>query len=157
MGLIWNNHHHLLFAVERIDDRLPSANLFLICWLSLLPFVTAWMGESHYANFPTALYGIDMLLLAGAWYLLVGSLIAVNGGCASLLARAVGCDHKTIASAALNVIAIPSALLGHPGWPCAATSGSRRSGSFRTGVSRRGWSAPASRRRPLLADMNGDE
>jgi TMEM175 potassium channel family protein len=111
IGLIWNNHHHLLLAVEKVDGRVLWANLFLIFWLSLLPFVTARMGESHYADFPTALYGIDMLLLAGAWYLLVRSLIAVNGR-ESLLARAVGRDRKTIASAVLNVIAIPSALLG---------------------------------------------
>jgi uncharacterized membrane protein len=114
IGLIWNNHHHLLFAVEKVDGRVLWANLFLVFWLSLLPFVTAWMGESHYADFPTALYGIDMLLMAGAWYLLVRALIAANGGDDSLLARAVGRDYKTVASALLNVIAIPSALFGHP-------------------------------------------
>jgi len=96
IGLIWNNHHHLLRAVYRVGGRVPRANLFLMFWLSLLPFLAAWMGESDYAEFPTALYGIDMLLLAAAWYLLVRSLIAVNGGSASLLARAPGRDRKIV-------------------------------------------------------------
>jgi len=114
VGLIWNNHHHLLMSVEQVDGRVLWANLFVLFWLSLLPFVTTWMGESHYANFPTALYGIVMLFTAGAWSLLVSSLIRSNGGSESFLARAIGGhrDYKTLISALLNLIAIPSALLG---------------------------------------------
>ncbi len=113
VGSIWNNHHHLLHSVEHVNGRVLWANLFLMFCLSLLPFVTAWMGESHYASFPTALYGVVMLFLALAWYLLLRSLIACNGGVNSILARTVGHrDPKTLTSAGLNIIAIPSALLG---------------------------------------------
>ncbi|MGA9335782.1 MAG: TMEM175 family protein [Rudaea sp.] len=113
IGLIWNNHHHMLAAVRHIDGRSLWANLFLMFCLSLLPFATAWMGESHYAPFPTALYGMVMLILAAAWYLMVRTLIACNGGRESVLAQAVGADRKTLISGCLNIIAIPAALVGH--------------------------------------------
>jgi uncharacterized membrane protein len=114
IGLIWNNHHHLMMAVERVDGRVLWANLFVMFWLSLLPFVTAWMGESHYAPLPTALYGAVMLCLAFAWYGLTKALIACNGREKSVLAQAVGSkDPKTLIPALLNLIAIPSALLGY--------------------------------------------
>jgi uncharacterized membrane protein len=112
IGLIWNNHHHMLQAVERVDGRVLWANLILMFFLSLLPFATAWMGESHYAPLPTALYGMVMICLAVAWYVLARALIACNGGENSRLARALGWDWKTIASGGLNAIAIPTALLG---------------------------------------------
>jgi uncharacterized membrane protein len=113
IGLIWNNHHHMMMPVERVDGRVLWANLFVMFWLSLLPFVTAWMGESHYAPLPTALYGIVILCLAFAWYALAKALIACNGGAASILAEALGKHVKTISSGVLTIIAIPSALLGY--------------------------------------------
>jgi len=112
IGLIWNNHHHLLHAVEKINGRVLWWNLLLMFMLSLLPFATAWMGESHFANAPTALYGMVMLGLAFAWMLLERSLIADNGGSESKLAKALGADWKTYASGGLNAVAIPMALLG---------------------------------------------
>ena len=112
IGLIWNNHHHLLHAVEKINGKVLWANLLLMFMLSLLPFATAWMGDSRYANAPTALYGMVMLGLALAWMLLERSLIASNGGRESKLAKALGADWKTFASGGLNAVAIPLALLG---------------------------------------------
>jgi uncharacterized membrane protein len=112
IGLIWNNHHHMFHAVENVNGRVLWANLFLMFCLSLLPFATAWMGQSHYATSPTALYGMVMLALAFAWYVLVQALIACNGGKDSKLARAVGADRKTLISAGLNSVAVPLALFG---------------------------------------------
>lgn len=115
VGLIWNNHHHVLMAVEHIDGRVLWGNLAVLFWLSLLPFVTAWMGESYYAPFPTALYGVVMLCIAVCWHITVSSLIRCNGGEKSFLASAIGgrMDPKTMTSALLNIVAIPSALLGY--------------------------------------------
>ena len=112
IGLIWNNHHHMFHAIEKVNGRVLWMNLLLMFCLSLLPFATEWMGESHYANAPTALYGMVMLALASSWYLVVQALIACNGGKDSKLAKAVGPDRKTMLSAALNITAIPLALLG---------------------------------------------
>ena len=112
VGLIWNNHHHLFSTVERVNGRVLWINLLLMFGMSLLPFVTAWMGESHYAELPTALYGVVMLFTALAWHLLVNALIACNGGGQSTLARAVGRNFKTVISGGLNVVAMPLALLG---------------------------------------------
>jgi uncharacterized membrane protein len=112
IGLIWNNHHHMFQAVEKVDGRVLWANLFLMFCLSLLPFATAWMGESFYANAPTALYGMVMLAMAFSWFLVVQALIACNGGKDSVLAKAVGADRKTLVSAGLNIVAVPLALTG---------------------------------------------
>ena len=71
LGIYWNNHHHLLQAVERVSGRVLWANLHLLFWLSLLPFATAWMGENNFAMWPVALYGMDLLLAAVAYFLLV--------------------------------------------------------------------------------------
>jgi len=112
IGLIWNNHHHMFHTVEKVNGRVLWANLLLMFCLSLLPFATEWMGQSHYASSPTALYGMVMLALAFAWYLVVQALISCNGGRDSKLARAVGVDRKTLVSAGLNTAAVPMALLG---------------------------------------------
>src|SRR5256714_15641323 len=66
LGIYWNNHHHMLHATERINGKILWANLHLLFWLSLIPFVTGWMGENHFAALPTAVYGADMLLAAVA-------------------------------------------------------------------------------------------
>ena len=93
IGIYWNNHHHMLHAVERIDGRSMWANLNLLFWLSLVPFVTGWMGENHFAAVPTALYGVVLLLAAISYTLLQMSLVAANGRHA-MLAHAVGNDWK---------------------------------------------------------------
>jgi uncharacterized membrane protein len=100
VGLYWNNHHHMLQAVEHVDGKVLWANLFFLFWLSLFPFTTSWLNESHPvpAPVPTAVYGIVLLLTALAWIPLLRTLIAANGGRASSLAQALGGDWKTIVS-----------------------------------------------------------
>lgn len=87
LAIYWNNHHHLLHSVERISGPAMWANLHLLFWLSLIPFVTGWMGENHYAALPTAVYGAVLLAAALAWQPLQRTLIAANGGAQSKLAH----------------------------------------------------------------------
>ena len=93
VGIYWNNHHHLWQAVERVDGRVLWANLHLLFWLSLVPFVTAWMGENHFAAAPVALYGV-VLLAAGCAYFIMTRVLLANHAPESLLARALGSDFK---------------------------------------------------------------
>jgi uncharacterized membrane protein len=111
LGIYWNNHHHLLQAVERIDGRVLWANMHLLFWLSLIPFVTAWMGENHFASAPTTAYGAVLLLAALAYYLLQQRLIAANGA-ESRLRRALGPDLKGRLSPVLYAVAIAGSLAG---------------------------------------------
>ena len=106
LGIYWNNHHHLLQAIKRVDGRVLWANLHLLFWLSLTPFVTAWMGENHFAAWPVALYGIVLLSSAIAYTILVRVLIAVHGQ-DSVIAMAVGDDFKGKISLAIYIVAIP--------------------------------------------------
>jgi uncharacterized membrane protein len=89
LGIYWNNHHHMLHAARRVDGSVLWANLHLLFWLSLVPFVTAWMGENHFAPTPVALYGIDLTAAAIAYFILQKRLIAVNGN-DSPIALAIG-------------------------------------------------------------------
>jgi uncharacterized membrane protein len=93
IGIYWNNHHHLLQASERVDGRTLWANLHLLFWLSLVPFVTNWMGETRFAAAPVALYGVVLLMSAVAYTFLVRGLLAVPGQ-GSFLATALGDDLK---------------------------------------------------------------
>jgi uncharacterized membrane protein len=93
VGIYWNNHHHLLHTVRRVSGGILWANLHLLFWLSLLPFVTGWMGENHRAAMPVALYGCVLLLAATAYSILVWAIIRADGE-TSLLARAIGGDFK---------------------------------------------------------------
>jgi len=93
LGIYWNNHHHLLYAARHVDGRILWANLHLLFWLSLLPFVTHWTGETGFAALPVAVYGGVLLLAAFAYWLLVRALIARHGS-DSLLATAIGSDFK---------------------------------------------------------------
>jgi uncharacterized membrane protein len=110
LGIYWNNHHHLLHAADRINGRILWANLHLLFWLSLVPFVTGWMGENHFASLPTALYGVVLLLAAIAYYLLQQTIIAAQGP-GSRLAAAVGRDVKGKISPLFYALAIPLAFL----------------------------------------------
>jgi TMEM175 potassium channel family protein len=110
LGIYWANHHHMLHATTRIDGRILWANLHLLFWLSLVPFVTGWMGENHFAKLPTALYGVVMLLSAIAYTILQWTIISAEGK-ESPLARAVGRDAKGKISAALWAAAIPLAFV----------------------------------------------
>lgn len=110
LAIYWNNHHHLLQAVEKVDGRVLWANLHLLFWLSLIPFVTAWMGETSFAAWPVALYGVNLVLAAVAYFILVRALIAVHGH-DSVLATAVGRDFKGKVSVVIYLVAIPLAFL----------------------------------------------
>jgi uncharacterized membrane protein len=113
IGIYWNNHHHMLHAAQKVDGRVLWANLHLLFWLTLVPFATGWMGENHFAAWPTVLYGVVLLLAAIAYFILARVLIAVNGR-DSALARAIGRDAKGKISIVLYVAALPLAFLA--GW-----------------------------------------
>jgi uncharacterized membrane protein len=110
LGIYWNNHHHMLHATARINGAVLWANLHLLFWLSLLPYTTRWMGESHFAQLPTAAYGVVLLCAAAAWTILQGRIIAVPGQDPKL-ARAIGNDTKGYASLAAYVLAIAAAFV----------------------------------------------
>ncbi len=106
LGIYWNNHHHLLQAVKHVDGRVLWANLHLLFWLSLIPFVTGWMGENTFAAGPVALYGVVMLGAAIAYFILTRALIALHGR-DSVLATAIGRDFKGAVSVVIYSAAIP--------------------------------------------------
>jgi TMEM175 potassium channel family protein len=106
LAIYWNNHHHLLQAVKHVDGRVLWANLHLLFWLSLFPFVTGWMGETQFAPRPVALYGSVLLLAAVAYYILTRSLISLHGRDLAL-ASAVGRDFKGKISVLIYAVAIP--------------------------------------------------
>jgi uncharacterized membrane protein len=110
IGIYWNNHHHLLHAVEEVGGGVLWANLHLLFWLSLVPFVTAWMGENHFETGPTVAYGIVLFMSAAAYSLLVRRLIA-NHDKNSTLAEAVGEDRKGKISLAMYLAGIALAWL----------------------------------------------
>jgi uncharacterized membrane protein len=110
LGIYWNNHHHMLHATDRINGTILWANLHLLFWLSLVPFVTGWMGQNHFAATPTALYGA-VLLAAGIAYVLLQSAIIADQGPRSKLAAAVGKDLKGKLSAIMLAVAIPLAFV----------------------------------------------
>jgi uncharacterized membrane protein len=110
LGIYWNNHHHMLHLTGRVTGGILWANLHLLFWLSLVPFVTGWMGENHFASVPTAAYG-TVMLLSGVAYLILQRTIIRSQGTDSVLARAVGRDIKGKLSAILYVLAIPSAFV----------------------------------------------
>jgi uncharacterized membrane protein len=93
LGIYWVNHHHMLQVTDRINGKILWANLHLLFWLSLVPTTTAWMGESHRAALPTAVYGASLLAPAIAYYILQNSIIAAQGP-GSRLAAAIGNDRK---------------------------------------------------------------
>ena len=110
LGIYWNNHHHMLHATERINGGILWANLHLLFWLSLVPFVTAWLGENHFSSWPTAVYGIVMLCAGIAYYILQTAIVNAQGP-GSKLARAIGADRKGKLSPVLYAAAIPLAFV----------------------------------------------
>jgi uncharacterized membrane protein len=110
LGIYWTNHHHLIYAAQHVNGRVLWANLHLLFWLSLVPFVTAWIGETHFAPVPVALYGVILLLGAIAYTILVQSLLSLHGP-ESLLATALGTDFKGKISIVFYLLAIPVAFL----------------------------------------------
>ena len=112
IGIYWNNHHHLLHATRQISGGVMWANMHLLFWLSLFPFVTAWMGENAFARNPAALYGVVTLMAAVAFTILVRVLLRHHDA-DSALARAIGSDAKGNVSLALYVLGILSSWI-HP-------------------------------------------
>jgi uncharacterized membrane protein len=108
IGIYWNNHHHLLHAISRVNGRVLWANLHLLFWLSLIPFATDWMGVNRWATIPVAVYGCLLFMAATAYTILAYALIALEGK-DSTLARAIGRDHKGKISLVLYGAAIPLA------------------------------------------------
>jgi uncharacterized membrane protein len=107
IGIYWNNHHHMMHTVKRVTGNILWANLHLLFWLSLVPFVTGWMGENHFTAVPMAFYGFILLMAAVAYFILQTTIIK-NHGPDSILSRAIGNDLKGKISPILYVTAILS-------------------------------------------------
>ena len=107
LGIYWTNHHHMLHTVNKVTGSILWANLHLLFWLSLVPFVTGWMGENHFTAAPTALYGVVLLMAAVAYYVLQHAIIATQGR-GSVLKAAIGSDWKGKLSVVAYATAIPA-------------------------------------------------
>ncbi len=113
IGIYWNNHHHLLQAANKVNGAALWCNLHLLFWMSLLPFSTGWMGENHFAKWPTFVYGLNLLLCAVAYYLFQTVLVRLHGP-DSLLVGALANDVKGKISPVLYVLGIVATLLVAP-------------------------------------------
>ncbi len=112
IGIYWNNHHHLMRTPRRVTGAMLWANLHLLFWLSLFPFVTGFMGENHFAALPTALYGVVLFMASIAYIILTRVIIAADGK-TSLLARAIGRDLKGLVSTGIYAVAIVISFYAH--------------------------------------------
>jgi uncharacterized membrane protein len=110
VGIYWNNHHHMIHTVPHVTAGILWSNLHLLFWLSLMPFVTGWMGENHFAPLPTAVYGMDLLACGAAYFILQGRIVAAQGE-HSVLKQAIGGDLKGKAALVLYCTAIPLAFV----------------------------------------------
>ena len=110
VGIYWNNHHHLFQVTKHVAGGVLWANLHLLFWLSLFPFVTGWMGENHFASVPIALYGVVLLMAAIAYLILVRALLKTEGP-NSTLAAALGRDFKGKSSLVFYLLGIPAAFI----------------------------------------------
>jgi uncharacterized membrane protein len=108
IGIYWNDHHHMLHTIHRVTGGLLWANLHLLFWLSLFPFVTGWVGHNHFSSAPMALYGV-VLLMAAIAYFILQQVIVASQGAGSILKKAIGHDLKGRISPILYAIAIPAA------------------------------------------------
>ncbi len=112
IGIYWNNHHHLMHSVHKVTGPILWNNLHLLFWLSLVPFATAWMGESHFSTWPMAVYGFVLLMSGVAYYFLPHCLASVHGK-DSVIAKALGKDFKGIASVIMYIIGIGLSFINH--------------------------------------------
>jgi len=110
IGIYWSNHHHLFQAVRQIKGSVLWANLHLLFWLSLFPFVTGWIGENRFATWPVAIYGFVLIMAAIAYFILVRVLLAGHGA-ESALAEAIGSDFKGKISVVIYAVGIGSAFV----------------------------------------------
>jgi len=123
IGIYWNNHHHMLHAAHKVTGAILWNNMHLLFWLSLVPFVTGWMGENHFAALPVAVYGFILLMAGVAYYFLAHCLAGVHGK-DSTIAKALGRDRKGIISVVIYAIGIPlcfvNAWIGFALYACVA-------------------------------------
>jgi len=105
IGIYWNNHHHMMHAVQHVNGKVLWANSHLLFWLSLVPFASGWMGENHFTTWPVVVYGIVLLMCAVAYTLLSNTLIALHGR-NSTLAKATGNDRKGKLSLAVYIASL---------------------------------------------------
>lgn len=105
VGIYWNNHHHLMHTVKKVNGTILWANLYLLFWLSLIPFATAWIGEHHFAPFPMMFYGVILLMSAIAYFILQNVILRHHGK-DSLLSKALGKDYKGKASLVFYITAV---------------------------------------------------
>jgi uncharacterized membrane protein len=112
IAIYWNNHHHMLYVTGKVTGGILWANLHLLFWLSLFPFMTGWMGENHFAPLPTALYGIVLFMAALAYWVLQRLIIRSHGP-DSLLRKALGRDLKGKASLLLYATGVAAAFVYH--------------------------------------------
>lgn len=110
VGIYWNNHHHMLHLVHKINGHILWLNLHLLFWLSLIPFVTSWMGENHFVGVPVALYGVVLLMCGVAFSFLARALVNLQGK-DSPLGLAIGRDYKGLTSIIVYTLAVPLALV----------------------------------------------
>lgn len=113
VGVYWNNHHHMLHAAKKVNNRVLWTNLFLLFWLSLLPFTTGWMGENHFSKIPVALYAFNLFMAAVANEILQDQIIRCNGA-KSTLAGAVVSRYRAYLAIAMQGVTVPLVLLGSP-------------------------------------------
>lgn len=114
IGIYWNNHHHLMQVVHKVNGAALWSNIHLLFWLSLVPFATAWMGENHFSKGPVILYGFILLMAGVAYYILAHCLTAIHGK-DSVLAKAIGKDKKGILSVVLYIAGIIASAFINPG------------------------------------------
>lgn len=105
VAIYWNNHHHMLQAAERVNGRVLWANVHLLFWLSIIPFVTNWMGENNFSGLPVTLYGAALWVSGLSYYILARALVALHGK-ESVLGVAIGRDRKGLASLVLYSVAV---------------------------------------------------
>ena len=110
VGIFWNNHHHMLHATDRVDGKVLWANLFLLFWISLMPFTIRWMDDAHFTALPTAAYGVTLAMASVGYILLEWAIVACNGA-SSALARAVGSDLKSELSLLAYAVSIALAFI----------------------------------------------
>src|SRR6185436_354902 len=110
LGIYWNNHHHMFHAVERVSGGILWANLHLLFWLSLVPFVTGRMGENNFAQLPVALYGVVLWMVGLAYYIMTVNLVALHGS-ESVIATALGRRVKEMGSLVAYTLAVAFAFV----------------------------------------------
>ena len=112
IGIYWNNHHHMMHLTEKVNGAILWANMHLLFWLSLVPFVTGWLGENSFSAIPTALYGFVLLMAALAYFIMQAAIIRQQGS-ESKLRKALGSDWKGKVSPILYIVGIGLVFVNH--------------------------------------------